>query len=51
MTCVAPLVGHEQAQIGVGLRVVIFGFEHNERYPEADPVPYTELINPVLTPT
>ncbi len=23
-------------QIGVGLRVVIFGFEENPRYPEAD---------------
>jgi peptide deformylase len=37
-------------QIGVLLRVVIFGFEHNQRYPDADPVPYTELVNPVLTP-
>lgn len=37
-------------QIGVGLRVVIFGFEVNPRYPEADPVPYTELINPHLIP-
>ena len=37
-------------QIGMGLRVVIFGFEHNERYPDAEPVPYTELVNPVLTP-
>jgi len=37
-------------QIGVGLRVVIFGFEHNERYPQAEPVPYTVLINPTLTP-
>ena len=37
-------------QIGAGLRVVIFGFEHNERYPDAEPVPYTELVNPVLTP-
>jgi peptide deformylase len=37
-------------QIGVGWRVTIFGFEHNERYPEAEPVPYTELVNPVLTP-
>ena len=36
-------------QIGVPLRIVIFGFEHNERYPEAEPVPYTELVNPVLT--
>jgi peptide deformylase len=37
-------------QIGVALRVVIFGFEHNERYPDAEPVPYTELVNPLLTP-
>jgi peptide deformylase len=37
-------------QIGVDLRVVIFGFEHNPRYPEAGDVPYTVLINPVLTP-
>jgi peptide deformylase len=37
-------------QIGVGLRVVIFGFEENPRYPEADPVPFTVLINPALTP-
>ncbi len=37
-------------QIGVGLRVVIFGFEANPRYPEADMVPFTVLINPTLTP-
>ncbi len=37
-------------QIGIGLRVVIFGFESNPRYPEAGSVPYTVLINPVLTP-
>ncbi|HXT02719.1 MAG TPA: peptide deformylase [Casimicrobiaceae bacterium] len=37
-------------QIGVGLRVVIFGVERNARYPDVDPVPYTELINPVVTP-
>jgi peptide deformylase len=37
-------------QIGVGLRVVIFGFADNVRYPEAEEVPYTVLINPVLTP-
>ncbi|GAC1633889.1 MAG: peptide deformylase [Nevskia sp.] len=35
-------------QIGVDLRVVIFGFEHSERYPEAEAVPYTVLCNPVL---
>jgi|SRR5438093_816295 len=37
-------------QIGVGLRVVIFGVERNPRYPDVEPVPYTELVNPVLTP-
>ena len=37
-------------QIGVGLRVVIFGVEANPRYPDAEQVPYTVLINPELTP-
>jgi peptide deformylase len=37
-------------QIGVDLRVVIFGFESNPRYPEAEPVPPTVLINPHITP-
>ncbi|HEX9181346.1 MAG TPA: peptide deformylase [Burkholderiales bacterium] len=37
-------------QIGVGLQVVIFGVEFNPRYPDAEPVPYTELVNPVLEP-
>jgi peptide deformylase len=36
-------------QIGVSERLVIFGFERNERYPDAPPVPQTVLINPVLT--
>ena len=36
-------------QIGVPLRVVIFGFESSPRYPDAKPVPYTELVNPVLS--
>jgi peptide deformylase len=35
-------------QIGVLLRVVIFGFEHNERYRDAPPIPPTVLINPVI---
>ena len=35
-------------QIGVSLRVVIFGVGHNPRYPDAEQVPYTVLINPVL---
>ena len=37
-------------QIGVLQQVVIFGVERNERYPDAEPVPYTELVNPALTP-
>jgi len=37
-------------QIGVHSQVVIFGFEHSARYPDAPPVPYTELVNPVITP-
>jgi peptide deformylase len=38
-------------QIGVNLQVVIFGSsEVNPRYPDAPVVPYTVLINPVLTP-
>jgi len=37
-------------QIGVQLRVVIFEVTHNPRYPDAESVPYTVLINPVLTP-
>ncbi len=37
-------------QIGVDLQVVVFGFNRNERYPEAPPVPMTVLINPTLTP-
>jgi peptide deformylase len=37
-------------QIGVPLRVVIFGVDFNPRYPDAEPVPYTEIVNPVLTP-
>ncbi|MFO1273548.1 MAG: peptide deformylase [Rubrivivax sp.] len=37
-------------QIGVDLQLVIFGFERNERYPEAPPVPMTVLLNPTITP-
>jgi len=37
-------------QIGVELQVAIFGVERNPRYPDAEPVPHTVLINPVLTP-
>ncbi len=37
-------------QIGVGLQVVIFGVKSNPRYPDAEEVPQTVLINPELTP-
>ena len=37
-------------QIGVGLRVVIFGVTANPRYPDAEEVPDTVLINPEPTP-
>lgn len=36
-------------QIGVSLQVVIFGFANNPRYPRAEEVPFTVLINPRLT--
>ena len=35
-------------QIGVGQRLVIFGVDHNPRYPDAEPVPFTVLVNPKL---
>ncbi len=36
-------------QIGVSLQVVIFGVRDNPRYPDAETVPETVLINPVLS--
>ena len=35
-------------QIGVSLRVVIFGVDHNPRYPDAPAVPTTVLVNPTI---
>jgi peptide deformylase len=37
-------------QIGVSLQVVMFGVGKNPRYPDAEEVPFTVLINPELTP-
>ena len=37
-------------QIGESLQLVIFGFAHSERYPEAPPVPRTVLLNPTIEP-
>ena len=37
-------------QIGVNVRIVIFGGQPSPRYPEAPNIPDTVLINPTLTP-
>ena len=37
-------------QIGIGLQVVVFGVKRNPRYPDAEEVPYTVLVNPELIP-
>ena len=43
-------VGLAAPQIGVDLQLVVFGFEHSERYPEAPEVPRTILLNQLITP-
>lgn len=43
-------VGLAAPQIGINLRIVIFCVEQNPRYPDAEVVPETVLINPVITP-
>ena len=43
-------VGLAAPQIGVNLRVVIFEVSSNPRYPDAESVPQTVLIDPVITP-
>lgn len=43
-------VGIAAPQIGYQKRIIMFGFEKNERYPNEKPVPFTILINPVFTP-
>ena len=47
-------VGIAAPQIGVNRRVILFGFEHTERYKNVDPVPRTVLCNPeiqIIDPT
>lgn len=41
-------VGIAAPQIGINKRIIMFGFEHNERYPYEAPVPFTILINPEI---
>jgi peptide deformylase len=36
-------------QIGINQQIVVFGFEKNRRYPDAQPIPETVLINPTIT--
>ena len=43
-------VGLAAPQIGVDLQLVVFGFEHSDRYPDAPEVPRTILLNPLITP-
>ena len=47
---VANGAGLAAPQIGVDLAMVVFGFSHTRRYPDADAVPPTVLINPQITP-
>lgn len=41
-------VGIAAPQIGVSLRIIVFGFDTNPRYPDEQPIPLTILINPVI---
>ena len=35
-------------QIGESIQLVVFGFKDNSRYPDAEEVPFTVLINPTI---
>jgi peptide deformylase len=41
-------IGIAAPQIGINKRVIMFGFEKSERYPNEKPIPFTVLINPVI---
>lgn len=41
-------VGIAAPQIGYNVRIIMFGFESNARYPNEKPIPFTVLINPVI---
>lgn len=43
-------VGLAAPQVGVGLQVMVYGFERSERYPDAPPVPRSVLVNPAVEP-
>lgn len=40
--------GLAATQIGIMRQVVVFGLDDNPRYPDAEPVPETVLVNPVI---
>jgi peptide deformylase len=44
-------VGIAAPQIGYPFRIIAFGFEQNDRYPNEKPIPLTVLVNPKLTIT
>lgn len=44
-------VGLAAPQIGVSLRIFVYGFESNKRYPDAPPVPKNIIINPAILST
>ncbi len=43
-------IGIAAPQIGQFVRVVVFGLEHSERYPQAPAIPRTVLVDPVIEP-
>lgn len=43
-------VGLAAPQVGINLQLVVFGMDCSERYPDADPIPKTVLINPQIEP-
>lgn len=43
-------IGIAAPQIGEFVRVVVFGLEHSDRYPQAPPIPRTVLVNPLIEP-
>ena len=43
-------VGLAAPQVGIDLQLIVFGFDTNERYPDAPAVPRTVLCNPLITP-
>lgn len=43
-------VGLAATQVGINIQLVVFGVEKSSRYPDEAPIPYTVLVNPVISP-